>query len=82
MPWSFNLPMRGSLAKGWITQDRGCRETWKVSDYMEGVTRFLKELCSREGKVMDIFVLVISIDRWNQIHIGCVPWNNELEIIH
>ena len=34
-------------------------------------------LCSREGKVIDGFVLVISIIRWNQMHIGSPPWNNE-----
>ena len=65
--------MRGSLAKGWISKDRGCMGTWKVSDYMKVVTRFPERLCSREGKVEDGFVLVINIDRWNQMHIGIAP---------
>lgn len=39
MPWLFDLPMEGSLAKGWITWDRGCWGTWKVSDCMEGGDR-------------------------------------------
>jgi len=34
-----DLLMRGSLSKGWITQDSGFQETWKVSDYMEGGDR-------------------------------------------
>ena len=36
MPWLFDFSMQGNLAKGWITQDRGCRGTWKVSDCTEG----------------------------------------------
>jgi len=44
---------------------------------MEGVTRLPKGLCRREGKAVDIFVLVISIAKWNQMHIGSVPWDNE-----
>jgi len=39
--WLFDLPMRGSLAKGWITQERGCWGTWKVSDYTEGGDQIL-----------------------------------------
>lgn len=46
------------------------------------MTRFPKGLCSREGKVGDGFVLVSSISRWNQMHIGSVPWNNELITVH
>ena len=53
------------------------RGTWKVSDYSKEVTRLPDGLCSREGKVVDILVLVISIARWNQMHIGSEPWNNE-----
>jgi len=48
----------------------------------KGVIRLLKGLCSREGKVWDIFVFVISISRWNQIHIESVPWNNEQIVVH
>jgi len=51
-------------------------------DAREGVTRLPEGLCSREGKVKDIFVLVISISRSNQIHIGSVPWNNGLVTVH
>jgi len=43
----------------------------------KGMTGFPEGLRSREGKVVDIFFLVISISRWNQMHIGSVPWNNE-----
>jgi len=77
MPWLFDLPMQRIITKGWITQDRGCQGTWKVSDCTEGVTEFPKGLCRREGKVRDIFVLVIRISRWNHMHIGSVPQNNE-----
>ena len=48
----------------------------------KGVTRFPKGLCSKEGKVKDIFSLFISISRWNQMHIESVPWNNEAVIFH
>ena len=53
-------------------------ETWKVSDCIEGVTGLPEGLCNREGKVGDIFVLVTSISRWNQMHIGSLLWKNEL----
>jgi len=53
-----------------------CVIAWK------GVTRLPKGLCSREGKVRDIFFLVISIARWNQMHNGSVSWNNELVTVH
>jgi len=76
-----DLPMRGSLSKGWITRDRGYWGTWKVSNCTEGVTRLCEGLCSREGNSRDGFFLVISITRWNQMHIGSVPWNNELVTI-
>jgi len=39
-------------------------------------------LCSREGKVKNIFVLVIIIAIRNHMHIGNVPWNNEPIIVH
>lgn len=50
--------------------------TWK------GVIKFLEGLCSREGKVADMFVLAISIARWNQMHIGSAPKNNETITVH
>ena len=53
-----------------------CVIAWKE------VTKFPEGLCKREGKVGDRFVLVISISRWNQMHIGNVPWNNESVIVH
>jgi len=31
----------------------------------KGVTIFLEGLCSREGKALDMFFLVMSITRWN-----------------
>ena len=65
MPWFLYLSMRGILPKGWNSRDGGAKETWKVSDYMEGVTRLPEGLCSKEGKVTDGFVLVISIAKWN-----------------
>jgi len=77
MPWLFDLSMQRSLAKGWITWDRGCRGTWKVSDCTEGVIGLLEGLSGRDGEAMDIFVSVIHIARWNQMHIGSVPCNNE-----
>jgi len=46
------------------------------------VTGFPEGLCKREGKVIDGFVLVISIARWNQMHMGSVPYNNELVTVH
>jgi len=48
----------------------------------KGITGFPKELCSREGNAGDGFVLVISITRWNHMHIGSVPWNNDIVIVH
>ena len=48
-----------------------------MSDYTEGGDQISQGLCKREGKVTDVFVLVISIARWNQMHIGSAPWNNE-----
>jgi len=33
--------MRVNLAKGWISWERGCQGTWKVSDYMKGDVREL-----------------------------------------
>ena len=53
-----------------------CVTAWK------GVAKFPEGLCSREGKVEDIFVLVISIAKWNQMHNGSLPWNNEAIPIH
>lgn len=35
MPWLFELLMQGSHAKEWISQERGCWRTWKVSDCTE-----------------------------------------------
>jgi len=40
---------------------------------MEGVNGLLEGLRSREWKVGDGFVLVISIAIWNQMHIGSAP---------
>jgi len=48
----------------------------------KGVAEFPKGLCSREGKLRDGSILVISIARWNQMHIGSVPWNNDLVTVH
>ena len=73
MPWLFDLSMQGNLVEGWNTQDRGCQGTWKVSECTKGVTTLPEGLCSREGKVKDGFVLVISIAKWNQMHIGSAP---------
>ena len=47
----------------------------------KGVTVFPR-LCSREGKAEDIFGLFMSISKWNHMHIGSVPWNNESIIVH
>ena len=69
--------MRGSLAKGLTAPYGGASGTWKVSDYIEGLIRLPKGLSSIEWKVVDGFVLVISIIRWNQMYIGSTPWNNE-----
>ena len=55
------------VGKGIPTELARSFTTWK------GVTIFPKGLCRREGKVEDGFVLVISISRWNQMHIFCVP---------
>ena len=33
MPWLFDLAMKETLSKGCISQDKGYRGTWKVSDY-------------------------------------------------
>lgn len=82
MPWFLYLPIQGSLAKGWTACDGGASRTWKASDCMEGLTGLLKELCGREGKARDIFVLVISITRRNQMHIGSTPWKNEPIMVH
>jgi len=35
MPWFLDLLMQGNLAKGWIAQDGGASETWKVCDCIE-----------------------------------------------
>jgi len=82
MPWFLYLPMRGILTKGWTALDGGASRTWKVCDAQKGVTEFAKGLCSREGKVGEGFFLVISIARWNQMHIGSVPQKNELVTVH
>jgi len=50
MPWFLYLPMLGNLAKGWIAQDGGTSGTWKVSDYSEGVTRFLRDCVAEKGR--------------------------------
>jgi len=46
----------------------------------KGVTGFPKELCIREGKDVDIF-FVISITKWNHMHIGSAPRNDEPVIV-
>ena len=53
-----------------------CVTAWK------GVIGLPEGLCSREGKFEDGFFLVIIIFRRNHMHIGSVPWNNELIIVH
>jgi len=45
---------------------------------MQGVTELPERLCSREGKVVMDFFFVI----WNQMHIGIMPWINELVNFH
>jgi len=35
MPWLFEFPMRRNVSKGWISCDRGCQKTWKVSGCKE-----------------------------------------------
>ena len=65
------MPRDGLPGMGVPTKLGRCVTAWK------GVTGFPEGLCSREGKVGDILVLVINIVRWNQMHIGSVPWNNE-----
>ncbi len=72
MPWFLYLPMRGSLAKGWTARN-GDVSGWKVSDFTKGLTKFPEGLSSKEGKVGDVFVLVIRITRWNKMHIGSAP---------
>lgn len=56
------MPRDGILKMGMPAKLGRCVTTWNE------VTEFPKGLCSREGKVGDIFVLVISIAIWNQIH--------------
>ena len=48
----------------------------------KGVTGLPEGICSREGKVGDIFFFVISIARWNEMHIGSAPWNNKMVTVH
>jgi len=48
----------------------------------KGMNGLPKGLCIKEWKVEDGFVLVISISRWDQTHIGSAPWKNELVTIH
>jgi len=62
---------------------------WRFQPNLEGVwlhgrgwPDFPERPCSREGKADNIFVLIISISRWNQIHIGSTPSNNEPITIH
>ena len=74
--------MRGNLSEGWTAWDGCASEIGRCVIAQKGVTGFLEGLCSREGKVEDIFVLVINISRWNQMDIGNVPWNNEAITIH
>jgi len=52
-----------------------------VSDCIEGWPEFPKGLCSREGNAGNGFFLVISIARWNHMHIGRAPWNNKSVIV-
>lgn len=82
MHWFLYLPMRESLAKGWTTQDGVPAELGRCVTSRKGVTGLLEGLCSREGMTADIFVLVSSISRWNQMHIGSVPWNSEPVTVH
>ena len=50
MPWFLYLTMQGSLAKGWNARDGGASGTWKVSNCMEGVTRFLRDCVAEKGR--------------------------------
>ena len=71
-PYDVRKPCQGmSLKKG----DVGELERWVTA--WKGMTGFLEWQCSREGKVWDILVLVISVARWNYMHIGSAPRNNE-----
>jgi len=47
MPWFLYLTMQGNLTKEWITRERGCQGTWKVSDTQKGETELAKGLCNR-----------------------------------
>ena len=49
--------------------------------HRKGLMDFLTE-CVEEKERMGIVFFVISISRWNQIHIGSVPWNIEVLIVH
>jgi len=83
MPWFLELPLRGNLAKGWISWERGWQGTWKVSDYTEGGDRIARGTVYQRRECWGIYIFfVINISRWNKMHIGSAPWNNESLTIH
>lgn len=77
-----DLTMRESLDKDRLPGigDDGEHGRWVTA--RKGVTSFPEGLCNREGKSSDIFVLIMRISRWNQIHTGSLPWNNESVTVH
>jgi len=46
------------------------------------VTIFSRGCVAEKGRTWNTLILVISISRWNQKHIGSVIWNNESITIH
>lgn len=78
----FVSSMQGNLAKGWTARDRVPMELGRCVTARKVVNGFPEGLCIREGKALDGFVLVISISRWNQMHIGSVPWDSEPVTVH
>jgi len=81
MPWFLNLPIRGTL-RDCVVENGMPIKFGRCVNARKGVTVLPEGLCSREGKVGDGLALVINITRWNQMHIGSVPWNNKLVTFH
>lgn len=73
IPLFLDLLMRGNLSKRWISPDIEFQGTWKVSDYTKGVNKLTEEICGREGKNDNGFVLVNSTSKSNQMHIRVWP---------
>ena len=64
-------PREFVVKKGKLTE----LERWVAAQ--KGMTGFPEGLCSREGNVGEWIFLGIIISRWNRMHIGSAPWNNE-----